>query len=242
MVLLDEAGVTVTATGFSDGYFSPVMNLHIDNSTDKMVYVDCSRFVINGYAASGYLYTEVEAGSEAEAELSIYDASMDLLGTEYIGELELQIIVNDENYDRIATGDIVTIRTSDYDKDWYRTIDGDVIFSEEGLTLKLVSVTRGEYWPSTDYTFVLENTSDRAMDVDFSNMLINGTESYPWFYQTVYPGTMAVGSLSVDDESLADTGSDTLDSLEIMIVVYDNETYEEIIRTEDFIALPVGLG
>ena len=80
------------------------------------------------------------------------------------------------------------------------------------------------------------------MDVDFSNMLINGTESYPWFYQTVYPGTMAVGSLSVDDESLADTGSDTLDSLEIMIVVYDNETYEEIIRTEDFIALPVGLG
>ena len=53
---------------------------------------------------------------------------------------------------------------------------------------------------------------------------------------------MAVGALSVDDEYLADTGSDTLDSLEIGIVVYDHETYEEVTKTLGFIGLPIGVG
>ena len=182
------------------------------------------------------------AGSEVDDYLSLYDASQDLTGDEYIGEVVVQIAVNDENYNRIIDGDVITIRTSDYDKDWGGTIDGDTIFSDSGFTVKLVSVTRGEYWPSTTFTFLLINDTDRTLNMDISGMLVNGADEYPWFYYDVYPGTMAVAALSVDDDSLADTGSETLDSLEISFTIYDNDTYEEVTASDGYISLPVGLG
>ena len=105
-----------------------------------------------------------------------------------------------------------------------------------------MSVTRALYWDSTDFTFLVVNDGSRTLNVDFSNMLVNGEEDFPWFYQTVYPGTKAIGVLSINDDSLAELGFDTLESLAIEITVYDDDTYEEVAMSDGFIDLPVGLG
>ncbi len=237
---MDEAGVTVTATGFEDGFFGPVLNIHIVNDTDRLVSVGCSHYIINGYSADAYLSTEVQPGSEADDTISIYDASLDLLGTEYIGIMELQVFATDENYDRICTGDIVVLRTTDYDKDWAESLDGDVIFSEDGLTVKLVRVDYDDTWQCTDFTILLQNANPRSLSVEFPNMLVNGEASTAWFYKTVFSGTSAIGVLSIYDDTLGESG--VLESVEISIVAHDEETYEDVIKTLGFLTLPVGVG
>ena len=238
VVLLDEGGVTVTATGFEEGWLNPVLNLHVVNNSDQAVCIGCDRFILNGYSASGFLYTEVQPGSEADDSIGLYDDSIDLLGTEYIGEIDLRLYVNNEEYDRIFTGEPVVIRTGDYDKEWKLETDGDVVFADAGLTMKLVSITWDDTWKSTDYTFLLKNDSGRNMSVTFSKMLVNGTETYPWFYETVYAGTMAVGVLSVSDDALAEIDVDVMTTLEVAVSV-DDDNYEEITSSQDLISLPI---
>ena len=242
MVLLDANGVTVTATGFDNDYFGPVMKLHVVNNTDTTVNIGCDHFVLNGYSAVAYLYITVEAGGETDDVLYLADSSLDLLETEYIGEITMQIFASDDNFDEVATGEVLTLRTSDYDKDWDRSIEGTEIFSEDGLTVKLVSVTRGEYWPSTDFTILVENDTDMTLSVEFSNILVNGEDVYAWFYDTVYPGTRSFNVLSIDDDSLAEIGADVMETLEVAIVAYNADTYEEVIKSLGFVSLPVGVG
>ena len=241
-VLLDQAGITVTATGFSSDFFGVSIDVHIVNNSDRTVNVGCDRLIINGYSADGYLYTTVDAGAEADDTLSLFDASLTYLETEYIGVIELQLIVTDEEYETICTGDVVELRTSDYDEDWEKVPEVEPIFSEGGLTIGLIFASRDEDWGSTDFTFLLTNDSDRILSVDFSGMKVNGADAFPWFYKTVYPGTRAIAILSVGDDSLEGTGSDTLDSLEIAITAYDRETYEAVIETPDFLPVPLAMG
>ena len=241
-VLLDQEGITVTATGFSSNYGTPNLDLHVENTSDKLVYVGCDYFIINGYATSAWLYTEVQPGSEADDYLSIYDASLDILGTDCIGDIELRLYVVDEEFERICDGDIIELRTSDYDKDWRKTIDGEEIFSDSGITVKFVSLTRSEYFPSYDLTFVVENNGDRTMDIDFSSMLVNGYEVLPWAYKNMYPGTMSICALSISDEDLQNSGNEYLDSVGLSLMGYDTATYEQIFETPDYIDLPIGEG
>ena len=134
------------------------------------------------------------------------------------------------------------LRTSDYDKDWRKTIDGEVILSDSGLTVEFVSLNRSEVFESYDLTFVLENSGDKTLDVDFSSLLVNGYEVMPWAYKTMYPGTMSICSVSISDDDIANSGSESLDSLGLLLTAYDGDTYELIFETPEYIDLPIGLG
>ena len=239
VVLLDDAGVTVTAVGFQEEYFGPEMNLHIVNGTDQVVYVTCDCLIINGYATSGFLYTEVQPGEELDDTLTVYDSAMEILETEYIGEVTLQISANDEEYNSICTGDLITIRTTDYDEDWAKVPDSQLLFSGEGFKLSFVCTLANPYWEATDFYLLLENTGESIINVDCSGLLVNGIELFPWYYATAYPGSMCLSSISVDHEELEGAAPETV---EAAFTVYDQESYESIYETDGYLSLPIGQG
>ena len=71
-------------------------------------------------------------------------------------------------------------------------------------------------------------------------MLVNGEDATAWFYKTVYSGTSAVSVLSIYDDAVGESG--ILESVEISIVARDEDTYEEVVKSLGFFALPVGVG
>lgn len=219
-VMVDEGGVTITATGLTYTAYSVDLELTIENNSGKnLSFVSGSLGYscnsINGYMVKdGYLNCDVANGKKAKESISFgYDALM-LYGIHEIADLEIGISMTDDDYNTTYTGPR-QLKTSafdayDYGTDHYQeTITSEAAMNTYGYEMKhfskdplydrngvklLSSGIMTNQDGGTALLLELENTTDSMVYLSTADIALNGLllNSSTWSSDAINPGRRGI--------------------------------------------------
>ena len=76
-VLLDEAGVKITATGFdSDAFLGPELKILIENNADKNLTIQTRSASVNGWMVGTSISKDVAAGKKANSGITFMSSDL----------------------------------------------------------------------------------------------------------------------------------------------------------------------
>ena len=97
-ILYDDDKCTVIATGVrEDDIWGYVVDLFIDNKTDKNIVIDAEDVSVNGYMAEPYFAHALPAGKSAFTEMSWSDSDLEENGITEVEEIEFTLRVYDND-------------------------------------------------------------------------------------------------------------------------------------------------
>ena len=259
-VLLEQDGVKITATRIRpEGLTDAIVDLTVENGTDKFLSVDADEFYVNSYALSPQVCipTEDEDGwifyadaVAAPGETTACELRLNALDEQFIFsiyELELRMVLaeverneEDGGYDYVdayTVGDTAVIRTSLYDE---RVPDDDDIeemqlIEKDGLQVFLLKAENGEYSGPEITLCICNNGSGDAL-LELAEMKLDGESVEGFFGMDPLPaGKRLVTSVSVfitdfDNVPVAEEA-------ELTFAVLDPETWETV-GTLDPVTVP----
>ena len=193
---------------------------------------------MNDYYCSTSLYTTVEAGESAEGELYMPVSDLYSAGVTCIGKIDLRIAAFDsESYDRIATGELVEIRTSAYEQDWQAMPNGEVIYDDNGLVVMLLDPALQESWIEDyyQYNFCFINNTDTDLRVECETFSINECELSTWIYAYVPAGKRTLDGSTFFQSDLEQYEIESPETVELVFAVRNDDTYEELFSTGSII-------
>ena len=257
-VLFDdgEAKITLNAVEY-DEFGDPRLSMTLVNGTDQTLRAEVGEAFINSYAIflqayfprmdeDGYTFYDdvvAEPGETKDFYVSLSDCEE--YGIEAIRELELQMVLNEVEWDEegeyysfadsYARGDLILLRTSLYDASVsYDYEGGTLLLDEDGLQVYLLEAEADDFWGVKMKLYIYNGGSAKAA-LDVKEIRMNG-ESYDCLSYVELPaGKRTVESItpfSVDDFAPAN-------EVEITFQLEDPETLE-VIRTFDPLTIAVG--
>lgn len=219
-VMVDEGGVTITATGLTYTAYSADLELTIENNSGKnLSFVSGSLGYscnsVNGYMVKdGYLNCDVANGKKANESISFgYDALM-LYGIHEIADLEIGISMTDDDYNTTYTGP-KQLKTSafdahDYSSDYYQeAITSEAamntygyemkhfskkpLYDQNGVKLRSSGIMANQDG-GTALLLELENTTDSMVYLSTSDIALNGLllNSSTWSSDAINPGKRGI--------------------------------------------------
>lgn len=219
-VMVDEGGVTITATGLTYTAYSVDLELTIENNSGKdLSFVSGSLGYscnsVNGYMVKdGYLNCDVANGKKANESISFgYDALM-LYGIHEIADLEIGISMTDDDYNTTYTGPR-QLKTSafdahDYGSDYYQEaitsetamntygyemkyFSKDALYDRNGVKLLSSGIMTNQDG-GTALLLELENTTDSMVYLSTADIALNGLllNSSTWSNDAINPGKRGI--------------------------------------------------
>lgn len=198
-VLVDEAGVKITAKSLSYSDYSAELDLQLENNSDRDLSfyagtMGCSMNSINGYMIpDGYVGEDIAAGMMANVKMSYNLDQLSIYGIKDIADIGLGFQIKDENDDYLVTGPM-EIKTSiadsyDYSKETYKeamdsnilkalggSVDyraEDVLYDEQGIKILSEYVVTNKDGEQSLFLEV-QNSSDQNMNISATDAAING--------------------------------------------------------------------
>ena len=244
-LLMDEAGITVTLLGIgTNEWGNYVLQLEMVNNSDTDVTVTAPQYLVNDYYCSNGLYTDLPAGETVTDELYLPLDNLANYGVEYICKIELNISAySSEEYETVAAGAPVEIRTSDYGENWAAVPEGEVIYEEEDIQILFLGQEYEEFWGSGYYSyyFYVQNNGSRNIYISCETFRLNGYDYNAWISAAAPAGKRCADYMSLSTEDLEENGIEHPETLEVEFTVYDNDEYEEIFNTGT-LTLDLGVG
>lgn len=219
-VMVDEGGVTITATGLTYTAYSVDLELTIENNSGKdLSFVSGSLGYscnsVNGYMMKdGYLNCDVANGKKANDSISFNYEALMLYGIHEIADLEIGISMTDDDYNTTYTGPR-QLKTSafdahDYGTDHYQeTITSgaamntygyemkyfskDTLYDQNGVKLLSSGIMINQDG-GTALLLELENTTESMVYLSTSDIALNGLllNSSTWSSDAINPGKRGI--------------------------------------------------
>lgn len=232
-VLLDQDGIRATATGLDSDGNGPMINVLLENDTDRSVTLQTLRVSINGIMFSPAFFSEVAAGKKSNDVISFYQSDLDSFGITSIQTIELTIEALETNsWDSLAVGDDITLNTDAPKATQAIDRSGTPALNQDGLEV----VVRGTKIQDSDWgpeiMLYLNNQTGQNITVQLDDFSINGYMINPIFSCDVADGKLAYNSIYLDAEELKNNGIDHIDSITCSFVVCDPNTWDTIFESE----------
>lgn len=236
--LLDASGVKATATGVSeDEFYGPAIDVTVTNDSDKSVYVTSEYVVVNGYTLKDAYFSEtIAAGKTANGVLQLDQEELDLCGIDTI--MEIRVVLNamdDETYDTVAEGELVTMETSLKGTTEQKYDDSGVeVCNQDGIRVVGKELYEEEYYDGSLLLYV-ENNTDEFMTIStlYDSVSINGVMADESFYADMAPNSRAIVKMYfMDLEGIGISSPADINEMELVVQAYDPDTYETVIETD----------
>ena len=190
-VIFEDKGIKITAKEYyTDSFWGDGIKFLIENDTDKNITVGTNAVIVNNYMISDLFVAEVAAGKKSNETLNLMSSQLKAAGIETIGQIEVDFHIYDsDTWGDIVNTDVVTIKTSLYDK-MDTTVDdaGQLLYEEGGVKIVGKFVNESDFWGTAVMLYV-ENKSGRNVTIQADNLSVNGfTMGSALFSCTVYDG------------------------------------------------------
>lgn len=200
-VLLDDDKIKITVTGMEGNFNGLVLNLSVENKTDKRLDLNCDKSYgtinsVNGYCLEPYILGGMlEAGETKTAQMTFDTYSLIESGIKEVAEIELQIAMKYEDDENRTYTPSVKIKTSiadsfDYTADNYQASikNGDLsdrycltvdnfsdkeLFNKNGIRIISQTFITTEYG-NKDLLLQAENNTDKPVYLSLGNKYANG--------------------------------------------------------------------
>ncbi len=233
-VLVDEAGIKITATGYeTDSIWGDGIKLLLENESDKTVTVGCNALIVNDFMISDLFVSEVAPGKKANETMHLSSTALKAAGIDSVGQVEIYFhIYNSDDWTDVVNPDVVTIKTSAYDHmDTSADDSGFELFNEDGIRIVGKTVDENSFW-GTAILLYIENNSGKNVGINVDDMSINGFMMTPYFSTTVYDGKKAFEDITIMSSELESNGISSIEEVELKFHIYDVETYSTIKDTD----------
>lgn len=232
-VILDEAGIKITATEYStDTILGEGIKLQIENNSDRDCTVGCDALIVNDYNISDLFASEIAAGKKANEVMYLSSPELNAAGIDVVGKVEMYFHAYDSDYNDMFTNVYSEIKTSEYENMDTKVDDaGTELYNEGGIRIVGKTVDENSFWGTAILLYV-ENTSGRNAEIQVESMSINGYMMDPIYSAVVYDGKKNIDEITIFSSDLEANGITSIDEIELKFNIFDPNTFETIIVTE----------
>lgn len=231
-VLLEEAGVKITAKSISDGLFGAEVKLLIENNSGKDLVVQTRNTAVNGFMVDSILSAQVRSGKKANESLTFVSADLERSGIEKVAQMEFSFhIFTSDNWETYLDSQPVTVNTSIFPT-YQQKIDdsGETVYEENGVKIVVRGLTTGVLGPEIEV--FLENTGEKAVIVQVRDISVNGFMVEPVFSSEIRPGKRALDGIVLLESDLEKNSVEKIEAAELSFVILDADTWETLAETQ----------
>lgn len=234
-VICDQNGIVVTAKGLSYGdLFGPELKIVAENKTNRTVTIQARDVSVNDYMVSVIFSCDVAPGKSAVDEITFQNSSLELIGIETFGKIELKLHVFDaDSFGDLFDTDVIVLHTTAYEHIEPPSVpEGIKVYEGNGIRISALGLTDEPDWLGRSLYFHVENDTDRDIVVQVREVSVNG-----FMVDTIMSSTVAAGKKMVDDllimeSSLEEAGIQTVENVEFYFHIFDDDTWEAIADTD----------
>ena len=229
-VLFDQENVKVTATEYVvDSIWGDGVKLLVENNSAQNVTVSCRALMVNNYMITDLFSCSVAAGKKANETLNLSSSGLKAAGIDTVGQIEVYFTVYDsDSFDDICNPDMVTIKTSEFDRmDTKPDDSGKELYNEGGIRIVGKYVDENSFW-GAGILLYLENNSGKNVGISCENFSVNGFMLTPYFSSDIYNGKMAIDDITLMSSELEENNITELKDIELSFHIYDLDSYETI--------------
>lgn len=233
-VLYDADGVTVTATGYTEGWLGPEISVLVENNTDQNLLITTGDLSVNGYMmAYSSLYANVSAGKKSNETITLTTSQLEQAGITTIAELQFYIQVQDaETWDELAVSELISLPTSAYGYEQPIDDSGDVIYENGGIKIVCKGLKQDLIWDGT-IIFHMANFSGQPVSIYAENVSVNGFMQDVGLWSDLRDATYLVdGMYLLDLSDLALESIDQVENIEFSLRILNADTWDELDTTE----------
>lgn len=234
-VIYSSGGVAVEVHPFEDNAEGINIPVTIRNESGRNIAVRSDFLSANGYMlpCSG-LFAMVGEGKTTDTYWTLYGSDLQAAGIETIADMNFYLRIYDsDSFEDIGVSELITI-TRDVGEDFTQSVDdsGVEVYNQDGIRVLYRGLRKGEY-NDGEVEFLIENTTDRNLEVYSYEALLDGETTMPVFWVQILPGTRVIDVLTFD--YLDELGLESLfdaETLAFSFYISDAETWEEIAVTD----------
>lgn len=231
-VLLEEAGVKITAKSISDGLFGAEVKLLIENNSGKDLVVQTRNTAVNGFMVDSILSAQVRSGKKANESLTFVSADLERSGIEKVAQMEFSFhIFTSDNWETYLDSQPVTVNTSIFPT-YQQKIDdsGETVYEENGVKIVVRGLTTGVLGPEIEV--YMENTGDKAVLVQVRDISVNGFLMEPVFFRQIPPGKRVLDGIVLLEGDLEKNGVEKIEGAELSFVILDGDNWDTLAESQ----------
>lgn len=233
-VLVDEAGVKITAKELENNLFGAAIKLLIENGSGKDLTFQSRNTSVNGYMIETMMSVDVVDGKKANDTLTFLRSELDACGIGTIADMEFSFhIFTTSDWDTYLDTDSIQLKTSAADSYPYTFDDsGHVVYDENGLKIVVKGLSEDTSIFGPGIIVYLENTGNENITVQTRDVSINGFMVDTLFSCDVLIGKHAVDSITFLSSALEDNEITEIKDVELSFHIFNAESWNTIADTE----------
>ncbi len=233
-VLLDDAGVKVTAKSLGSSWMGPELSLLIENNSGKALTFQCRNASVNGYMCDTMMSCDVADGKKANDTLDFSTNQLELSGVKDIAEMQFSLHIFDtDSWEDYYDSDSITLRTSIADSFEQEYDDsGDVCYDDGGVKIVVKGLSAEDSWLGPSVIVEVINSSDTDITVQARDVSINGFMIDPFYSTDVCAGKRAVSGVTFASSDLETNGIEAIENVELSFHVFEMSGWDTIVDTD----------
>lgn len=234
-VLVDEAGVKITATSFQeDGMFGPAVKILIENNSDVDLTIQTRDASVNGYMVETMLSADVVSGKKANDEIVFMAPDLEACGIETVADMEFAFhIFTTEDWENYLDTAPIQLKTTSAEHYEYTFDDsGDIAYEGNDVKIVVKGLSEADSLFGPSIVVYIENNGDRAVTVQARDVSVNGFMVEPIFSSDVMAGKRAVDTITFMSTELEENAITAIETVELSFTIFGYEGWDTIVDTE----------
>lgn len=230
-VLLDQAGIKITAKGFSDdSLWDNEIKLLIENTSDVNLTVQVRNFSVNGYMIDPSISADVAVGKKANDSISFSQSDLDKCGIKTIADIEFTFhIFNSDTWDTYLDSDIIQIKTSAADGYIYTYDDsGEEVYNKNGIRIVVKGLSEYDSIFGPGIILYIHNDTSKNITVQTRDVSVNGFMIDASFSPDIAAGKHCVSSITFFSSDLEENEIREIQSAELYFHIFSSDTWDTI--------------
>ena len=234
-VLLDDAGVKITATNFdSKASLGATVKLLIENNSGQDLIVQARNSSVNGYMVDTMLSCSIADGKKANDTLVFARSDLNLSGIQTVASMQFSFhIFTQDGWSAYLDSALITLETSAAENYEYAFPEsGQKVFDAQGIAIfvRELSDNASNLGPSIVVEII--NSTDRNYTVQARDVAVNGFMVDPVFSRDVGAGKHAIDTVAFMKSALSDNDIQSIDEVSLSFHVFNWDNWMESIDSD----------
>ncbi len=234
-VLVDEAGVKITAKSLSDGsFFGPELRILIENNSGTDLTFQCRNSSVNGYMIDTMMSADVANGKKANESITFVESELELAGIKDIADMEFSFhIFTTSDWDAYLDTELIQVKTSLADTYEYLFDDsGDIACETNGVKVIIKGLSEDDSIFGPSIVVYIENNGSKNATIQVRGVSINGFMVDAMFSCDVDVGKHAVDTITFMSSELEENEIEKIEDVELSFHIFDADTGGTLTDTE----------
>lgn len=235
-VIYEKDGISITAKSLNyDPVSGPQLKLSVKNETENDILIQSAYVAVNGFMMRPDMNIEVPAGKTAAGDMTFAYYQLAMADINTIADVRLSLRIMDKREYEVITVtepvDLTTTAAEGYEPSFDE--EGQVVYDKKKIKIVIKGVSEERLFSDDPVMMVyLYNGTDQNITVQTEDVLVNGYEFTSAMSTTLLPGKRAVDIVTFFSQDMEEYGVETIESVKVSFEIKDEETWENIDKTD----------